>query len=94
MQKLALARLVLINPEIIIFDEATSSLDVNSVNSFYTMFSDVFKNCTIIFILHDLNNLIYADRVLLLKNGNVFKEFNNNTVASLQTLEEIKTEIY
>ena len=71
LQKLAISRLILKNPEIIIFDEATSSLDHESTQFFYQLFASVFKDRTILFILHDLKNIVYADKVILLKDQTV-----------------------
>lgn len=71
MQKMAISRLILKNPEIIIFDEATSALDQESTQFFYQLFASFFKDRTILFILHDLKNIVYADKVVLLKDQTV-----------------------
>ncbi len=75
LQKLAISRLFLKNPSIIVFDEATSALDPDATQMFYNLFDSVFKGKTILFILHDMKSLIYADRIVLLKNGTVEKEY-------------------
>ena len=78
LQKLAISQLILKDPDIIIFDEATSSLDPESIQLFYNLFTDVFKEKTVLFILHDLKRLIYADRAVLLKNGCIEREYTQN----------------
>lgn len=75
LQKMAISRLILKNPKIIVFDEATSALDQESTELFYSLFDTVFKDRTIIFILHDLKNAAHADRLVILKNGVVEKEY-------------------
>lgn len=71
LQKMAISRLILKNPDIIIFDEATSALDQESTEFFYQLFDSIFKDRTILFILHDLKNIVYADKVILLKSQTV-----------------------
>jgi len=83
LQKMAISRLILKNPEIIIFDEATSSLDQESIGIFYQLFESLFKDRTILFILHDLKNIVFADKAILLKDGlvnNIYekKDFSGN----------------
>jgi ABC-type bacteriocin/lantibiotic exporter with double-glycine peptidase domain len=83
LQKMAISRLILKNPDLIIFDEATSSLDQESTEVFYQLFESTFKERTILFILHDLKNIVFADKVVLLKDGtvkNIYlkKDFSGN----------------
>lgn len=97
LQKMALTRLIIKNPEIIIFDEATSALDQESTQYFYQIFESVFKDRTILFILHDLKSIVYADKVILLKDGmikNIFekKEFTQSE-AIYQEIQRYITEV-
>ncbi|AVJ30767.1 ATP-binding cassette domain-containing protein [Achromobacter spanius] len=68
-QRLALARLFLRKPRILIIDEGTSSLDVLTerrvIDSIYTHFID----CTIISISHRTSALTYSERVVVIKDG-------------------------
>lgn len=75
LQKLAIARLILKAPKIIIFDEATSALDYESSLNFYSHFETTFKDCTILFIIHDIRNIVYADKVLYLNKGVIEREY-------------------
>jgi ABC-type bacteriocin/lantibiotic exporter with double-glycine peptidase domain len=86
LQKLAISRLILKDPRIILFDEATSSLDPESTQTFYGLFNSVFQERTIIFILHDLKSLFYADRVILLKDGAVAKEYSRKEITAERDL--------
>ena len=88
LQKMAIARLILKNPPIIVFDEAASALDPESTQAFYRLFTSTFKDRTLIFILHDLKSLSYADRVVLLKDGSIEKEYSHAEVISDKDLIE------
>lgn len=86
LQKLAISRLILKNPPIIIFDEATSSLDPESTIAFYNLFQNIFKENTIIFILHDLKNVVYADKIILLNEGTVGKVYLKDEIVNSKEL--------
>ena len=63
-QRVALARLILKNPEIIILDESTANLDEMTENQVIeNMFEKVFRNKTIISVSHRLSTHKYYDRV-------------------------------
>ena len=74
-QRLAIARALYRDPEIIIFDEATSSLDSESEQYVKDAISDL-KNQgkTIIIIAHRLSTVIDADKIAILENGNLIEE--------------------
>lgn len=68
-QRLALARMVLLNPEVAIFDEFTSSLDHLSVRTFYELINRLFPSSVRLIISHDPDILDYVDRAYELRNG-------------------------
>jgi len=73
-QKVAIASILACNPKVIIFDEATSMLDAASKNSLIKLMNElktVYKK-TIIWITHDMNDTINADRVMVLNNGSIY----------------------
>lgn len=82
LQRLAITRLILKKPKILIFDEAESSLDNEGAYLFYSLFNSVFINNTIIFITHDINNIIYSDRIVILSKGEIIKEYDTDFVLS------------
>ena len=53
----------------LILDEATSSLDVDTEYQVTNELANLFKNKTVFFITHRLTNLIHADKILVLHNG-------------------------
>lgn len=70
-QRLAIARAVIKNPAIFIFDEATSSLDTNTESALQTEMVDLFKNRTSIVIAHRLSTILSADQILVMCNGKI-----------------------
>ena len=68
-QRIAIARMVLKQPKMLILDEATSSLDVDTEHQVTTELANLFKNKTVLFITHRLTNLIHADKILVLHKG-------------------------
>lgn len=70
-QRLSIARAVIKNPEILILDEATSSLDVETEASIQESLSRITKGRTTIAIAHRLSTLRNADRLVVLSEGGV-----------------------
>ncbi len=70
-QRLALARTVITDPEIYIFDEATSNIDVESEAKVWESIYKLAKNKTVIVISHRLANVTKADMIYVLDKGNI-----------------------
>lgn len=70
-QRLTIARTILLNPDIIIFDEATSSLDHISEKAILTSIKMLSKDKTIISIAHRLSSILDADRVFVMDKGEI-----------------------
>ena len=68
-QRLALARTIITNPEIYIFDEATSNIDVESEEKVWESIYKLAKNKTVIVISHRLANVKNADSIYVLDKG-------------------------
>lgn len=67
-QKIAIARVLLSDAEILIFDEATSNLDNNSMDIIEHLFTTRLKNKTVFFVTHTPRFLDLMDKAILLKN--------------------------
>ena len=70
-QRLALARTIITNPEIYIFDEATSNIDVESEENVWESIYKLAKNKTVIVISHRLANVKNADSIYILDKGHI-----------------------
>jgi len=74
-QKLALARALYNEPELLILDEATSSLDAYSVSRFNEIIMQLKEaGKTIVIIAHRLNTTRFADRIICIQGGKVVEE--------------------
>ena len=75
-QRVAIARALIAKPKIILMDEPTGNLDENSANAVIELLQKVMKNFspTIIVVTHDIDVANSADRILTLKNGQIYRE--------------------
>lgn len=103
-QRLALARALLHDSPVYIFDEATSNIDVESENDIMAQIYKLAKTKTIILISHRLANSVKADNIFVMYKGNVAEcgnheklQKNNGTYSKLwsvqQSLENIGREV-
>ncbi len=70
-QRISIARAVLKQPPILIFDEATSSLDSESEKLIQEAMAEVMKQRTTFIIAHRLSTIIEADRILVVERGEI-----------------------
>ncbi len=70
-QRLAIARMILSDPDIIIFDEATSQLDSESERKIQDAFWKAAENKTTIIIAHRLSTVARADKIVVLRGGRI-----------------------
>lgn len=96
-QRLAIARALYRDPEIIILDEATSALDVQVENEITEMLTSISKSKTIIAIAHRLSTLKACNKLIYMKDGQIidigtFKELSSRYAdfANLVKLSSIK----
>ncbi|ANN63141.1 cysteine ABC transporter ATP-binding protein [Brachyspira hyodysenteriae] len=82
-QRLALARAILFNADIYIFDEATSNVDVESEESIMQVIRDIAKEKTVILISHRLYNCIPSDHIYFLKDGIIMEEGTHDKLMNL-----------
>ncbi len=79
-QRLALARALLHDSEIYIFDEATSNIDIDSENDIMKEIKTLAKEKTVILISHRLANVTDADRIYVIESGNVTESGTHNAL--------------
>lgn len=70
-QRLALARALIHDSPVYIFDEATSNIDVESENDIMTLVREMAHKKTVILISHRLANVVDADNIYVMEQGNV-----------------------
>jgi ATP-binding cassette subfamily B protein len=70
-QRIALARALVRNPAILILDEATSALDPFTEAGILSTISHIAQKCTVIMITHRIAQALRADKIFVLKEGNV-----------------------
>ena len=70
-QRIALARVILRDPQVLILDEATSQIDLESEQLIHRVLEQFIRNRTAIIITHRLSTLELADRILVMQSGQV-----------------------
>ncbi|EAT13778.1 ABC transporter ATP-binding protein/permease [Bermanella marisrubri] len=82
-QRVAIARTILKQPKILLFDEATSSLDSHSEKAVLEAIEAVSKGKTSLMIAHRLSTIVNADRILVLEEGEVREQGSHAELLAL-----------
>ncbi len=77
-QRLSIARTVLVNPPILILDDSTSSVDVETERQIHQAMVNVMKGRTTFVIAHRLSTVREADQILVLRDGSVVEKGNHH----------------
>lgn len=84
--RLAIARLILKDPKIVLLDEATAHLDAENEALVQMAFKEVLKNRTSIVIAHRLSTVREADQILLLNEGEITERGTHNSLLASKGL--------
>ena len=82
-QRVAIARTILKRPPILLFDEATSSLDSKSERSILAALREIAEGHTSLVIAHRLSTIVDADRIVVLDQGSIVEQGNHEQLLAL-----------
>jgi len=85
-QRIAIARVILKNPRILVFDEATSSLDSHSEQLILESLKQVAEKHTTLVIAHRLSTIIDADNIIVLDKGSIVEQGTHQELLSQKGL--------
>ena len=85
-QRIAIARVILKNPRILVFDEATSSLDSHSEQLILESLKEVAEKHTTLVIAHRLSTVIDADNIIVLDRGKVVEQGTHQQLLEKEAL--------
>ena len=89
-QRIAIARILIRNPKILILDEATSALDVHSKQLVQNNLSQFQTGRTSIVIAHRISSIRNAHTTAVIKNGQVIKDGDHSTISTESSGNDIK----
>lgn len=90
-QRLALARVILKDPRILVLDEATSALDTRSERLIQSALGPLMEGRTTIAIAHRLSTIVAADQILVIDDGQIVERGTHN---ELLEIDELYAELY
>ena len=85
-QRVAIARAILKDPKILVFDEATSSLDSHSEQVILESLRSAAENHTTLVIAHRLSTIIDADQIMVMQNGRIVERGNHQQLLGQEGL--------
>lgn len=83
-QRILIARAIYKSPEVILFDEATSSLDTRNEREIVDNLKEELDGKTVVIIAHRLSTVMSADKIVVLEDGNIVEEGNHSQLVTLK----------
>ncbi|MDE7221914.1 MAG: ABC transporter ATP-binding protein/permease, partial [Ureaplasma sp.] len=82
-QLISIARAIITDSKLIVFDEATSSVDIQTEKLIHLAMKNLFKERTVVMIAHNLSTIRNADNILVIKSGELIESGNHNQLLKL-----------
>ena len=94
-QRLSIARMIIANPAVVIFDESTSALDVHTEVKLFSALEEFLKNRTVITIAHRLSTVKNAQTIYVLEDGKLVQSGNHKELEEQEGhyLEFVKNQL-
>ena len=87
-QRLSLARALLYDAQVYIFDEATSSIEIESENIIIDIIEKISAFKTVIYISHRLQSVVNSDKIYVMEDGRLVEEGNHKELMENKGLYE------
>lgn len=84
-QRISIARAIFMHPRILVFDDATSSVDVDTEYAIQEHFSEMFEECTTFMITQRLSTVRNADRIFVFEHGEIREEGTHDTLLAQES---------
>jgi len=82
-QRAAIARALMVKPSILVLDDVTSSVDIETENEIYDRLDEEYQNCTRIIISHRVSSVKEADMIIFLEDGRIVEQGGHDELMRL-----------
>ena len=83
-QRVSIARAILKNPQILIFDDCLSAVDTETEENILTNLKQIMANKTTIIVSHRISSIKHADHIIMIENGKIIEEGHHNELIKIK----------